>query len=169
MAYVALDLGYSSAATTNARAALLSAQTAGDARLAAWVRGTQSLIARFSGNFTQARDYAREGLSYQAGGTAPARLWSAEAQSLAHLGDHAGTRNALSQARRVLSHDDNHGEVGPFTFTAAKQAFYAGSSLIWLDDKEDAITAAAESTVPVATGAPSRSPSSRASRPVGRC
>ena len=51
LAYAALDLGFGDEAVTNARAAWLAADLAGHNGLRAWVRGTQSLIARWQANY----------------------------------------------------------------------------------------------------------------------
>jgi len=61
LAYVDLDLGYPDEAMTNSRMAWLCGEFAGHNGLRAWVRGTQSLIARFQGRYDEAYDLARSG------------------------------------------------------------------------------------------------------------
>jgi hypothetical protein len=57
LAYASLDLGCADEAMTQARAAWFCADAAGHYGLKAWVRGTQSLIARFMGSFSDAYKY----------------------------------------------------------------------------------------------------------------
>ncbi|HWD09348.1 MAG TPA: hypothetical protein VHA57_09655 [Actinomycetota bacterium] len=138
-AYACLDLGYPDAAMTQADAGLLCATFAGHDALRAWMFGTQSLIARFQGRYAEALDLAREGLAYATTGTALERLRCGEAQSLACLGDRAGTLQALALADEAREQNAT-GDIahGLFTFSEAKHAYYAGSALIWLPDPEEA-------------------------------
>ena len=53
---------------THAEAAWICAEWAGDNELRAWVRGTQSLIARFDGDYDQALGYVLDGLTYETHG-----------------------------------------------------------------------------------------------------
>ena len=89
--------------------------------------------------------WAQDGLRYADGGTARVRLLCGVAQSAANLGDSSEARRALADAEsaRDLVHDaDRVG--GLFTFSEAKQAYYSGSALIWLDERQDAEEALAE-------------------------
>jgi len=124
-AYACLDLGHPEAAVVQTEAGLVCAGFAGHDGLRAWMYGTQSLIARFQGRYSQALDLARQGLDYATAGTAQDRLRSGEAQSLACLGDRAGARRALDLADAARA------------FTEAKHAYYAGSALIWLPELEE--------------------------------
>ncbi len=138
-AYACLDLGHPDAAMSQAEAGQICAAFAGHGGLQAWMYGTQSLIARFQGQYAQALDLAREGLRYAATGTARDRLRCGEAQSLACLGDRAAARHALDladQARERITTPDVAG--GIFAFTEAKHAYYSGSALIWLPQPEEA-------------------------------
>ncbi|MFJ9012306.1 helix-turn-helix transcriptional regulator [Streptomyces canus] len=147
LAYAALDLGDSDAALEHARAAARCARYAGDMELLVWVRGTQSLIARFNGDYGIALDYVREGMQHvtEGAGTGEARLLCGEAQCLANLGDSRAANqilNAAEQARERVHQPDSIG--GLFEFSETKQRYYAGSSLIWLDGGDDARRAATE-------------------------
>lgn len=145
LAYVALDLNDGYTAMAHTRAALLSAQVVGDRALAAWVRGTQSLIARFQGRFRDALGFARAGRALEAGGTSSTRLWCAEAQCLAQLGDTRGALEALNAARDApLGGDEGVMEYGIFGFPASKMPYYAGSSLIWSGERRHAQMAVEE-------------------------
>ncbi|MCD9196043.1 hypothetical protein [Streptomyces albireticuli] len=147
LAYSALDLGDADAALEHARAAGRCAQHAGDTELLMWVRGTQSLIARFNGDYGIALDYVRDGLQYvgDVPGTGEARLLCGEVQCLANLGDSRAANRMLhmaEQARERARRPDSL--AGLFEFSETKQRYYAASSLIWLNGGDDARTAAAE-------------------------
>jgi transcriptional regulator with XRE-family HTH domain len=137
LAYAALDLGHPAAAMDHAGAALRGAERIGDPTLAAWTWGTRSLIARFTGDYPAALEYALTGLA--AGGTGPARvrLLCGVAQCRASLGDRDGAYAALAEAERSggpAAADDR----GVFGFSEAKRRYYAASSLIWLPEQVDA-------------------------------
>lgn len=141
LAYAALDLGDPVTAHTHAALALRAAETTGDAELRAWARGTQSLIARFAGDYRRALDYALDGLEQAPReGTGRARLLAGVAQCHANMGDATGARHALDVAGDVREHA---GEDGPglFGFSRAKQLYYGGSSLMWLPGRDNALRA----------------------------
>src|SRR5205807_755776 len=120
--------------------------------LLVWVRGTQSLIARFRGDYGVALDYVRDGLQYAGDvpGTGEARLLCGEAQCLANLGDSRAsnrTLNAAEQARERIRRPDSLD--GLFAFSEVKQRYYAGSSLIWLDGGDDARRAETEASAAI--------------------
>jgi transcriptional regulator with XRE-family HTH domain len=145
LAYSALDLGDPTAAMTHADAALTCADNADDNELRAWVRGTQSLIARFNGDYDRAMTYVVDGLRYRMHGTGRLRLLCGYAQCHANLGNSLDTNRALNRAlneREQLSSTDSLG--GIYEFSEAKQHYYAGSSLIWLDGGPDAERATQE-------------------------
>ncbi|MFD8545619.1 helix-turn-helix transcriptional regulator [Streptomyces sp. NPDC059649] len=154
LAYAALDLGNADAALEHARAAGRCAQYAGDTELLMWVRGTQSLIARFSGDYGIALEYVRDGLQYAGNvpGTGEARLLCGEVQCLANLGDSRAANQTLrlaEQARERANRPDSL--AGLFEFSETKQRYYAASSLIWLNGGDDARTAAAEAMAAIAS------------------
>jgi transcriptional regulator with XRE-family HTH domain len=147
LSYAALDLGDADAAMEHARAGGRCARYAGDTDLLVWVRGTQSLIARFNGDYGVALDYVRDGMAHvtEGNGTGEARLLCGEAQCLANLGDSRAANqllNAAEQARERVHRPDRL--PGIFAFSETKQRYYAGSSLIWLDGGDDARRAATE-------------------------
>ena len=142
LAYAALDVGQPVAAMAHADLALACADQAGGSGLRAWVRGTQSLIARFAGDYPAALDYAVDGLA-DAVGSARVRLLCGVAQCYANMNDGPAAHRALAAA--VAARDEVDGDgPGIFGFSPAKQAYYSGSSLIWLDGREDAVRARAE-------------------------
>jgi transcriptional regulator with XRE-family HTH domain len=152
LAYALLDLGDPDEAHAHATAAGRCAEYAGDAELAAWVAGTKSLIARFQGDYGRALEYIRDGYQWVGSGhgTGEARLRCGEAQCLANLGDSRAANAALDGAelaRERMRRDDSLG--GLFGFSRAKQSYYAGSSLIWLNGGHDAERAAREATAAI--------------------
>ncbi|MGW1492591.1 helix-turn-helix domain-containing protein [Streptomyces sp. NPDC002402] len=154
LAYAALDLGDADAALEHARAAGRCARHAGDMELLMWVRGTQSLIARFNGDYGIALDFVRDGLQYAGDvpGTGEARLLCGEVQCLANLGDSRAANRMLhlaEQARERVARPDSL--AGLFEFSETKQRYYAASSLIWLDGGDDARTAATEAEAAIAS------------------
>ncbi|MGW2844667.1 helix-turn-helix domain-containing protein [Streptomyces sp. NPDC001274] len=149
LAYALLDMGDPDEALAHAGAAGRCAEYAGDAELAAWVAGTKSLIARFQGDYGQALEYVRDGYQWVGSGhgTGEARLRCGEAQCLANLGNSRAANDALDgaeEARARMWRGDSLG--GLFGFSQAKQSYYAGSSLIWLQGGHDAERAAREAT-----------------------
>lgn len=137
LAYAALDLGNPAAAMAHAEAALAAADASGDARLRAWVRGTQSLIARFDQRYVDALRYAQDGLS-SAPGPSRARLLCGVAQSAANLGDRAAAEAALLAAADAQERWPWPGAPGVLGFSSAKRSYYSASSLIWLDGEANA-------------------------------
>ncbi|MFF8422961.1 helix-turn-helix domain-containing protein [Streptomyces sp. NPDC015680] len=152
LAYALLDMGDPDEALAHAGAAGRCAEYAGDAELAAWVAGTKSLISRFQGDYGQALEYVRDGYQWVGSGqgTGEARLRCGEAQCLANLGDSRAANDALDgadEARARMRRGDSLG--GLFGFSQAKQSYYAGSSLIWLQGGHDAERAAREATAAI--------------------
>lgn len=147
LSYALLDMGDADQAIEHATAAGRCAEFAGDAELSAWVAGTKSLIARFQGDYGRALEYVRDGYQWVGSGhgTGEARLRCGEAQCLANLGNSQAANAALDSAdvaRDRIRRDDSLG--GLFGFSRAKQCYYAGSSLIWLQGGHDAERAARE-------------------------
>jgi transcriptional regulator with XRE-family HTH domain len=152
LSYALLDMGDAEEALEHATAAGRCAECAGDAELAAWVAGTKSLIARFQGEYGRALTYVRDGYQWvgHGHGTGEARLRCGEAQCLANLGDSRAanaTLDAAESAREQIRRPDSLS--GLFGFSRAKQSYYAGSSLIWLQGGHDAARAAREATTAI--------------------
>ncbi|MCX4885896.1 helix-turn-helix transcriptional regulator [Streptomyces sp. NBC_00847] len=152
LSYALLDMGDADEALEHATAAGRCAEFAGDAELAAWVAGTKSLIARFQGDYGRALEYVRDGYQWVGHGlgTGEARLRCGEAQCLANLGDSRAANAALDgaeSARDRMRRPDSLS--GLFGFSRAKQSYYAGSSLIWLQGGHDAERAAREAVTAI--------------------
>lgn len=135
LSYAALDLGNADAAATHARAAWQLADAARDDELRAWVRGTESLIARFQKDYGRGGQFIVDGLKYAGPGTSTVRLLCGAAQCAANSGDSAAAQHILDVA--LNARDDAKPDTvnGLFAFSYAKQLYYAGSSLMWLDDE----------------------------------
>lgn len=150
LAYAALDLGDSRSADAHARAAWALASRRSDEPMQMWVRGTQSLIARFDQNFDLAERLVVDGLRRDGNGTARIRLLAGLAQSRANRGDSAGATAALAESWSIRPSFDQHTDgPGIFAFTEAKHHYYAGSSLMWLEDPAALETAAREAGIAV--------------------
>ncbi|WP_424187616.1 helix-turn-helix domain-containing protein [Actinokineospora sp. G85] len=134
LAHVCLDRGKYEVAQEHADTAFSCADQAGHHGMRAWVRGLQSLIAYWNGQFGDAMMYASDGSRFTTSGSVMARLPSLEARACAAVGDRDGTVAALGRAdaARAIDTDD---DVGVFTFPAAKQAVYAGTALLTLRDR----------------------------------
>jgi hypothetical protein len=125
--------------------------TAGHRDLAVWARGTQSLIARFAGRYTEAARFITAGMDLRPTGTGLARLASGQAQCAAHGGNVTATRKALATAKLASDQAETDDEfaVGLFGFPRSKVHFYAASSLIWLPDTDSATTADTEAATAI--------------------
>jgi transcriptional regulator with XRE-family HTH domain len=152
LSYALLDMGDAEEALAHATAAGRCAEFAGDAELAAWVAGTKSLIARFQGDYGRALEFVQDGYQWvgHGQGTGEARLRCGEAQCLANLGDSRAANSALDaaeDARERIRRPDTLS--GLFGFSQAKQSYYAGSSLIWLQGGHDAERASREAVTAI--------------------
>lgn len=136
LAYAAVDLGHDSTAVVHNDTAWKMADLANDNELRAWVRGTQSLIARFGKDYELARYLINDGMNYAGAGTSTARLLSGAAQCAANLGDSVGAQALLDEANRAREHSGQDSIEGLFAFSYAKQKYYGGSSLMWLPDRD---------------------------------
>ncbi|MEU5726771.1 helix-turn-helix transcriptional regulator [Micromonospora sp. NPDC047738] len=133
-AHLCLDLGDYTSADTHARAAWLCAELAGHPGMQAWVRALQSLIAYWDGRIDEAVAAAEDGTRYTREGTIMVRLFSlvARAEARRHrLSSALAALDAANNARTTLAHEDHLG--GLFTFPEAKQAAYAGTTLLSLN------------------------------------
>ncbi|WP_374213360.1 helix-turn-helix domain-containing protein [Crossiella sp. SN42] len=135
MAYAALDLGRPDIARQHIDAAWHMAEMAEVDELKAWVRGTQSLVARFDQNWVDATFYIEDGLRHSGAGTSTLRLLSGAAQCAANLGDTERAIEYLDRAERERETAAQDSLEGLFGFSRAKQWYYGGSSLMWLPER----------------------------------
>lgn len=110
-------------------------EMAGDNRLKAWARGTQSLVSRFEKKYNIAQKYIEDGLRFAGSGTSEVRLLCGAAQCAANLGDSATALEHIDSARRARDRAKPDTVEGIFGFPPAKQAYYSASSLMWLPDQ----------------------------------
>jgi len=150
LTYAALDLGKPDGAAAHAALGWRLAERNDDNELRVWVRGTQSLIARFESDYGRAQWLVEDGLRYETSGTGRLRLLAGLAQCRANLGDSPGANEALDLAEHEREHLRSHDSAGGlFEFSRAKQHYYAGSSLMWLPEHADAERAAREAALAV--------------------
>lgn len=132
-AHVCLDLGLYHHADTIARAALLSGDAAGQRGMRGWVRALQSLIAYWDGRYDDAIQLARDGVPFAIDAATASRLPALQARAAAARGDVNTALSALEEAEQSRSTSLNQPELdGVFQFPAAKQAAYAGTTLLSL-------------------------------------
>ncbi|RSN45121.1 transcriptional regulator [Amycolatopsis sp. WAC 04197] len=131
-AHVSLDLGDYRAADIHAQTAWLYAKLAGHQDMLGWIKALQSLIAYWDDRLEDAVERAREGALFHPRGTTRARLASLEARACAARGDEQGTLTALEAAESARSDATMDEYSGVFTFPAAKQSVYAGTTLLTL-------------------------------------
>lgn len=114
--YMAVNLGDFRLARAYCAEAFTLARVAEDDNLAAWVRGTESLCAYYAGDYRRARDLAREGQTYAAGGPQAIRLAvNGEARALGHLGDRDGVREAVGRAFQLAGNAELPAGMTPCT------------------------------------------------------
>jgi hypothetical protein len=145
MALASFDLAVWDAAEEQARAALVYAELVDHAGLRAWTRGTQALIAYWSGRARQALTHVEAGLDGAPAGSARARLHCIEARAWSHVGgDPARVTAALQAADDALveggSGEDLHDVIGgEFGWGPSRHAACAGTALLALGDPGAAI------------------------------
>jgi len=143
LANASFDLGWLSAAETQARTAFLCAELAGNNALRAWVRGTQSLVAYWDDRARHAVELAEDGWRYvPESGTARVRLAAIEARAHARLRDQRATEEALARAERAreeVNTEDAPG--GMLEFPLAKQTLYGATARLWLGSHANLVLA----------------------------
>lgn len=134
MAHICLDLGDYSSADTHARASWLSADLAGHTQMQAWARALQSLVAYWDERYDDAVNTAEDGLQRTHDGTVVVRLRGLQARAHARSRNQTAALAALKAAEAARDQIRSPDEItGLFTFPEAKQAAYAGTTLLILD------------------------------------
>ncbi|MEV4050040.1 hypothetical protein AB0J55_02530 [Amycolatopsis sp. NPDC049688] len=128
LAGASMELGCYGAAAEQSRAAWVYAEIIGHNGLKAWLRGTQALIAFWSGNPREAAHLAKAGREYLRHGTGFVRLCNIESRAWAYLGDVRETHAVISMGHRAREQatepDELHDLVGgEFGFDEARQSF----------------------------------------------
>ena len=138
LAGINYDLGYSDAASEQARAAFTYGKIAGHPSLSAFALALQSTIAFWSGEPRRGVQLAHDGLQLRETGTAAIRLHAVEARSWALQGFPDQTTNALEaaeQARGDAGTDDLLDPIGgEFGFSSARLAGCSAAAYIALED-----------------------------------
>ena len=143
------QLGYPSAAMSQAQVAHLLAAEAGDPALTGWLYTLQSLFCYWNGQPGKARDYARRGAALRPGGTVGVWLPAMEARVAGELGDAEGARAAVHRAaetRDVVQRGTLDGFGGLMYYNRAKQHFYAADAFLGIGDDRAAIAEATAAT-----------------------
>jgi hypothetical protein len=145
MAVASFDLAVWEAAAEQARSAHVYAELVDHAGLRAWARGTQALIAYWTGRPRQAIIHVEAGLDGAPAGAAEARLRCIEARAWSHIGgDPSRTTEALRAAdeAHTADHggDDLHDEIGgEFGWGSSRHAACAGTALLGIGDAAGAV------------------------------
>jgi tetratricopeptide (TPR) repeat protein len=144
LATASFDLGLAGTATAYARAAWGYGEHVGHNALRAWARGTQALIAYWSGRPQDAVRLAQTGRDYLDSGAGLVRACCIEGRAWSHLGNRRGVEAAIAAAKDAREHgtgrDDLHDGIGgEFAFGPARQARCQGSAYLQLGDTAAAI------------------------------
>jgi hypothetical protein len=137
------DLGRFHDAMTLARTMYVCADNADHLGLRAWARGLQSLIANWAGRPQEALRLAETGSAIAADHTGSVTVWLA-AQAAVAAAQCAGgneTQSAIARAARCrdsVQPDDLDLIGGLFTFSLAKQHYYAAEAYVLLGDADEA-------------------------------
>lgn len=103
LSYMAINLGNFGAARAYGAEAFELARFIGHDELSAWVRGTQSLAAYYTGDYRQSLVLAQDGQRYAKNGIQAVRLAvNGEARASGKLRDRRGTTAAVTRAYRIL-------------------------------------------------------------------
>jgi hypothetical protein len=135
LANASFDLGYCSAAETQARSAYLCAELAGHNGLRVWIRGLQGLIAYWEGRPQDTVRLTESARSFTPEhGTAHIRLASIDARAHGSLGNTTAALEALNRSTRMREEAEDERDVpgGMMAFPLAKQHFYSGTTHLWL-------------------------------------
>jgi hypothetical protein len=162
LGHLSLDLGNGAVARAHCVTAWQLAQEADDPRLAAWVRGTQAMIACYTGDAVDAIHYSESGREI-----APrksyfyVRLVAQQARAHARVGDADGVRVAFSTAEDVFDSITEAPSNSIFSFDRPYLPFYAGTSYVWLREPR-AAQQYAEQAVSLCDASPADWPVARA-------
>lgn len=143
LAWLSGDLGALDAARMHGSAARVCADMADQPELSAWVAAVRSKTAFWAGDYLAAAELARQGLAFNAPGTAGVMLACQQADAYAKLGASDLAREALAraedEAERARGGD---GIGGLFSCGPARHANYASGSLLALGDPRRALVEA---------------------------
>jgi hypothetical protein len=147
LATAMFDMGYYDEAEEQSRAAYMYGKTISHPGLCAWARGTQALIAYWSGRPLAALDPAAQALALAPAGTATVRIHAIRARAYSYLNNGRQAAAAAGAARAELEAghdpDDLHDVLGgEFSFDAGRLARCLGSTYVQLEQPDPAVTEA---------------------------
>lgn len=118
LGYIAVNRGKFAVARAYCIEAFQLGDYGNSTELQAWVRGTQSFCEFYSGDFTTARDLARDGLRYAKGSVQGVRLAiNGEARALGKMGDAEGVHRSVDLAYMLMEkHPSVPGVSSPVSF-----------------------------------------------------
>jgi transcriptional regulator with XRE-family HTH domain len=113
LGYMAVNQGRPSLGRTYCAEAFQLASQIGAKDVLAWIRGTESLAAYYSGAYAEALELARDGQRYAGGGPQAIRLaLNGEARAHGKLGNLSGVHEAVSRGFELLSGAERTDRVG---------------------------------------------------------
>ncbi len=140
LANASLDLGQNAAAAEHARSTWAYGEMIGHGALCAFGRATQSLIAYWSGAYSEAVSLAQAGQTLTDSPNVRARLMALEARAQAKLGNSRDVLALVDRASGAIEHSDSWTlPGGHLEFTTAKLNYYAANALGDLGRHADAI------------------------------
>lgn len=148
LAVIALDARRYEASRAYASEAFHLAQLVGEPDTQAWVRGAQSLIEYYAGNYQESLAFALDGLDQSPSGPQAIRLLvNGQARALARLGDAAGVRAAVAEAEDRLSDRPSRQGISYSLdlepYCAARVAGNAATAYLHIGDTDRALRHAA--------------------------
>lgn len=147
LATAMFDLGYHDEAEEQSRAAFMYGTHIGHPSLRTWARGTQALIAYWSGRPQAALEPAAQALALAPAGTPTVRIQAIRARAYSYLnnGQQAAVAAHAARAELEAGHapNDLHDVIGgEFSFSAGRLARCLGSAYVQLEQADPAVAEA---------------------------
>ncbi|MGH8904292.1 MAG: helix-turn-helix domain-containing protein [Egibacteraceae bacterium] len=159
LGHLAFDLGQDSA--VHCATALHLAEEVGDAELAAWVRGTQALVAIYDGHPDEAVQFAQAGRQVAPAGSASGvRLWGLEARAYGQKREREPAERAMAAAERGFDGLSQPPNGSIFSFDRPFLLYYAGTAYVGLRQPKRA-QECAEQAIALCDAAPADWPVTR--------
>lgn len=160
LSYMAINLGSFDTARAYGTEAFEFARFIEHDELSAWVRGTQSLAAYYTGDYRQSLVLAQDGQRYAKNGIQAVRLAvNGEARALGKLRDRRGTTEAVTRAYRLLERLPPATGMTPCIsfgiYSEARTASNAATAYLTIADTKR-VLAYTEYVMQIADGSPSR-------------
>jgi transcriptional regulator with XRE-family HTH domain len=160
LSYMAINLGSFDTARAYGTEAFELARFIEHDELSAWVRGTQSLAAYYTGDYRRSLVLAQDGQRYAKDGVQAVRLAvNGEARALGKLRDRRGTAEAVTRAYRLLERFPPATGMTPCIsfgiYSEARTASNAATAYLAIADTKR-VMAYTEYAMQIADGSPSR-------------